>query len=212
MTLYRQTTLPVMDLTDVTSSGLLAFLASTIEIAVSISIACLPFLRAIWRASAGQGSGGSGSSFANRYGPHSGTSLSGKNVHQYSTRSGTGASGGGVGGNNRGSSNGGLGGFGHRSLKSDGFSPLPDDSSEIQLRSIHHHQVEPTQAPGQGATKITAEAGGAAAGNDDLEAGFAGVHHHGRGRGGSGGGLVVRVETVWNVETSPADLPPAQLR
>lgn len=48
VTLYRQTTLPSMDLTDVTSSGLLAFLASTIEIAIAISIACLPFLRALW--------------------------------------------------------------------------------------------------------------------------------------------------------------------
>ena len=37
-----------MDLNDITASGLLAFLASTIEIAVAICIACLPFLRALW--------------------------------------------------------------------------------------------------------------------------------------------------------------------
>lgn len=182
MTLYRQTTLPVMDLTDVTSSGLLAFLASTIEIAVSISIACLPFLRAIWKASTGRGSGASGSSFNNRYG-HSGLSSS-KN-HHYSSRSGGG--GGGSGANSL--------GFSHRSHKSDGFGPLPDDSSEIQLRSVH---TEPT-VPGQD-TKITADASATAG---DEEAGFA---VHGRSRGGSGG-LVVKVETVWNVETSPAELP-----
>lgn len=183
MTLYRQTTLPVMDLTDVTSSGLLAFLASTIEIAVSISIACLPFLRAIWKATTGRGSGASDSSFNNRYG-HSGLSSS-KN-HQYSSRRS------GVGGGSSGANS--LG-FGHRSLKSDGFGPLPDDSSEIQLRTVHTESAVPGQD-----TKITANASNTVG---DEEAGFA---VHGRSRGGSGG-LVVKVETMWNVETSPAELP-----
>lgn len=162
MTLYRQTTLPGMDLTDVTSSGLLAFLASTIEIAVAISIACLPFLRALWRASSG--GRGKGSSSSNNY------------------HHGSGYAGGGSSGLNF--------GRGARSPKTDGFGHLPDDSSEIQLRPVAEG------ARGQG-TKISAD-GSAVTGLGDEEEAYAGAGK---------GGLVVKVETRWDVETSPAGLP-----
>ncbi|KAJ0104026.1 hypothetical protein J7T55_009691 [Diaporthe amygdali] len=97
VTLYRQTTLGNMDLTDITSSGLLAFLASTIEIAVAICIACLPFLRALWGSLSSQ-RGGSSNNYESC--------------------------------GSRGLAN------GRRTLKSDGFGHLPDDSSEIRLQPV----------------------------------------------------------------------------
>lgn len=97
VTLYRQTTLGDLDLTDITSSGLLAFLASTIEIAVAICIACLPFLKALWGSISSQRGGSS-----NHYDSCESRAL--KN--------------------------------GRRTLKSDGFGHLPDDSSEIRLQPM----------------------------------------------------------------------------
>ncbi|KAH8742939.1 integral membrane protein [Diaporthe sp. PMI_573] len=97
VTLYRQTTLGDMDLKDITASGLLAFLASTIEIAVAICIACLPFLRALWGSISSQRGGSS---------------------NNYDSCG------------SRGLTN------GRRTLKSDGFGHLPDDSSEIRLQPL----------------------------------------------------------------------------
>jgi len=97
VTLYRQTTLGYMDLKDITASGLLAFLASTIEIAVAICIACLPFLRALWGSISSQRGGSS---------------------NNYDSCG------------SRGLTN------GRRTLKSDGFGHLPDDSSEIRLQPM----------------------------------------------------------------------------
>lgn len=97
VTLYRQTTLGNLDLTDITASGLLAFLASTIEIAVAICIACLPFLRALWGSMSSQRGGSS-----NNY-----DSCGSKGLKN-----------------------------GRRTLKSDGFGHLPDDSSEIRLQPM----------------------------------------------------------------------------
>lgn len=97
VTLYRQTTLGNMDLNDITASGLLAFLASTIEIAVAIGIACLPFLRALWGSMSTQRGGSS------------------KNYDSCGSK--------------------GLA-SGRRTLKSDGFGHLPDDSSEIRLQPM----------------------------------------------------------------------------
>lgn len=59
VTLYRQTTPGKIDLTDITASGLLAFLVCTIEIAVAICIACLPFMRALWGSMSSQRGGSS---------------------------------------------------------------------------------------------------------------------------------------------------------
>lgn len=146
VTLYRQTTLPVMDLTDVTASGLLAFLASTIEIAVAISIACLPFLRALWKGAASSRQGGSGGG-----------------SHHFNSGGSSGLN------------------FGRKSLKSDGFGQLPDDSSEIRLHPIERKRHDAT-------CKISADTGAM-----DEEA-----------YSGAETGLVVKVETEWNVESMPA--------
>lgn len=186
VTLYRQTTLPRMDLTDVTSSGLLAFLASTIEIAVAISIACLPFLRALWRASSCKGSS------SNTYQNSSGYAGGGGGGGYY----GSGYGGGGGSSRGAGRSGGGVSvsfSRGTRSPKSDGFGHLADDSSEIQLRPV----VGGEGSLGQDTTIFAGARAGAAAAavgdEDDDEVAYAGAGK---------GGLVVKVETRWDVETS----------
>lgn len=53
VTIYRQTLLPNLDATNPTGTGLLAFLFSTVEIGVAVSLACVPFLRPLFRGSFG---------------------------------------------------------------------------------------------------------------------------------------------------------------
>lgn len=153
VTLYRQTTLPVMDLTDVTSSGLLAFLASTIEIAVAIVIACLPFLRPLCWGAASSRHGGSGGS-------------SNYHIDVSSGRN-----------------------FGRKSLKSEGFGQLTNASSEIRLHPIDRSRQDTT-------CNISADTR-----TMDEE-----VHT------GAERGLVVKVETRWNVESLPAGTSQQQAR
>lgn len=149
-----------MDLNDVTYSGLLAFLASTIEIAVAISIACLPFLRVLWRSSPANSTKGSS---ANNY--HLGSGGFGSEY----ARPGSALH------------------FcrGSRRHESEGFGHLRDDSSEIQLRPVAEGQI------GQD-TRISAGPNAVAS---DEEAGY---------KCPGKGGLVVKVETRWDVESSPA--------
>ncbi|KAF3019292.1 hypothetical protein E8E14_007980 [Neopestalotiopsis sp. 37M] len=53
VTIYRQTLLPSLDNANPTGTGLLAFLFSTVEIAVAVSLACVPFLRPLFRGTFG---------------------------------------------------------------------------------------------------------------------------------------------------------------
>ncbi|KAI4592690.1 hypothetical protein KJ359_010592 [Pestalotiopsis sp. 9143b] len=53
VTIYRQCLLPSLDATNPTGTGLLAFLFSTVEIAVAVSLACVPFLRPFFRGTFG---------------------------------------------------------------------------------------------------------------------------------------------------------------
>ncbi|KAK8057257.1 hypothetical protein PG996_011194 [Apiospora saccharicola] len=53
VTIYRQTLLPSLDATNPTGTGLLAFLFSTVEIGVAVSLACVPFLRPLFRGTFG---------------------------------------------------------------------------------------------------------------------------------------------------------------
>lgn len=159
-----------MDLTDVTSSGLLAFLASTIEIAVAISIACLPFLRALWRASSTKGFSSSNNNHYHHHGSGSGgVDRSGASGHHFSL----GASG--------------------RSPKSDGFGHLPDDSSEIQLRPVGLGEGPVGQDTRIFAGASSPGVGGGHEEEEEEEEAYAGVGKR---------GLVVKVETRWDVETS----------
>ena len=48
-----QTLLPALDATNPTGTGLLAFLFSTVEIGVAVSLACVPFLRPLFRGTFG---------------------------------------------------------------------------------------------------------------------------------------------------------------
>ncbi|KAK8022445.1 hypothetical protein PG993_013212 [Apiospora rasikravindrae] len=56
VTIYRQTLLPSLDATNPTGTGLLAFLFSTVEIGVAVSLACVPFLRPLFRGTFGSSS------------------------------------------------------------------------------------------------------------------------------------------------------------
>lgn len=53
VTIFRQTLLPGLDATNPTGTGLLAFLFSTVEIGVAVSLACVPFLRPLFRGTFG---------------------------------------------------------------------------------------------------------------------------------------------------------------
>ncbi|KAK8076145.1 hypothetical protein PG994_003417 [Apiospora phragmitis] len=53
VTIYRQTLIPSLDATNPTGSGLLAYLFSTVEVGVAVSLACVPFLRPLFRGTLG---------------------------------------------------------------------------------------------------------------------------------------------------------------
>ncbi|KAI1844735.1 hypothetical protein JX266_009191 [Neoarthrinium moseri] len=53
VTIFRQTLLPHLDAANPTGTGLLAFLFSTVEIAVAVSLACVPFLRPFFKSTFG---------------------------------------------------------------------------------------------------------------------------------------------------------------
>lgn len=57
VTIFRQTLLPHLDATNPTGTGMLAFLFSTVEIGVAVSLACVPFLRPLFRGTFGSSNG-----------------------------------------------------------------------------------------------------------------------------------------------------------